>query len=107
MREDFNPRYVEVRRIFSNACNFKCSYCGPPYSSTWMNEIKQHGAYPTTDKFNGMEGMVEKTKFQYYTKITIHMLKHFGNGGQTYIVIYIHLELQVVNQCYQKILGKF
>ena len=59
-REDFNPRYVEV--AFSNACNFKCSYCGPPYSSTWMNEIKQHGAYPTTDKFNGMEGMIAENK---------------------------------------------
>jgi organic radical activating enzyme len=59
-RQDFNPRYVEV--AFSNACNFKCSYCGPPYSSTWMNEIKQHGAYPTTDKFNGMEGMIAENK---------------------------------------------
>ena len=59
-REDINPRYVEV--AFSNACNFKCSYCGPPYSSTWMNEIKQHGAYPTTDKFNGMEGMIQENK---------------------------------------------
>ena len=59
-RDNINPRYVEV--AFSNACNFKCSYCGPPYSSTWMNEIKQHGAYPTTDKFNGMEGMIEEDK---------------------------------------------
>ena len=59
-RQDFNPRYVEV--AFSNACNFKCSYCGPPYSSAWMNEIKQHGAYPTTDKFNGMEGMIAENK---------------------------------------------
>ena len=25
-REDYNPRYVEI--AFSNACNFKCSYCG-------------------------------------------------------------------------------
>ena len=43
-REDYNPRYVAVF-FFSNACNFKCSYCGPPYSSTWMNEIKQHGRH--------------------------------------------------------------
>ena len=49
-REEFNPRYVEV--AFSNACNFKCSYCGPAYSSTWMEEINKHGGYPTTDKFN-------------------------------------------------------
>jgi organic radical activating enzyme len=49
-RGNYNPKYVEV--AFSNACNFKCSYCGPAYSSTWMEEIKQHGAYPTTDRFN-------------------------------------------------------
>ena len=59
-REDYNPRYVEV--AFSNACNFKCSYCGPPYSSTWMNEIKNHGAYPTTDKFNSLDGLRAENK---------------------------------------------
>ena len=59
-RENINPRYVEV--AFSNACNFKCSYCGPPYSSTWMQEIKKHGAYPTSDRFNSMEGMEAENK---------------------------------------------
>jgi len=29
--DDFYPRYVEVS--FSNVCNFKCSYCGPAFSS--------------------------------------------------------------------------
>ena len=52
-REDINPRYVEV--AFSNACNFKCSYCAPAFSTTWMQEIQKHGAYPTTDKFNDLE----------------------------------------------------
>src|SRR6056300_204738 len=52
-REDINPRYVEV--AFSNACNFKCSYCAPAFSTTWMDEIKKHGAYPTTDKFNSLD----------------------------------------------------
>ena len=51
-REDINPRYVEV--AFSNACNFKCSYCAPAFSTTWMQEIEKHGAYPTTDKFNDL-----------------------------------------------------
>jgi organic radical activating enzyme len=59
-RENFNPRYVEV--AFSNACNFKCSYCGPPYSSTWMQEIKKYGGYPTSDRFNSMEGMEAENK---------------------------------------------
>ena len=52
-RDDFNPRYVEV--AFSNACNFKCSYCAPAFSSTWMEEIQKHGAYPTTDEFNSLK----------------------------------------------------
>jgi|TARA_B100000073_G_scaffold281492_1_gene242266 organic radical activating enzyme len=52
-REDINPRYVEV--AFSNTCNFKCSYCAPAFSTTWMQEIQKHGAYPTTDRFNDLE----------------------------------------------------
>lgn len=51
--EDFNPKYVEV--AFSNACNFKCSYCGPMFSSKWVEEIEKFGGYPTTDSFNNLE----------------------------------------------------
>jgi len=53
--EDFNPRYVEVS--FSNICNFKCSYCGPAYSSQWLQEVKQHGGYPTRPEFNSYKTM--------------------------------------------------
>ena len=52
-RGDFNPRYVEVS--FSHTCNFKCSYCGPAYSTTWQQEIEKYGGYPTTDDFNGIK----------------------------------------------------
>ena len=55
--EDFNPRYVEVS--FSNVCNFKCSYCGPAYSSQWLQESKQYGGYPTIPAFNSYETLVE------------------------------------------------
>src|SRR6056300_45135 len=44
--EDFYPRYVEVS--FSNVCNFKCAYCGPPFSSKWTEEIKKYGPYTTS-----------------------------------------------------------
>jgi len=43
--ENFYPRYVEVS--FSNVCNFKCTYCGPNFSSKWMEEIKNQGPYQT------------------------------------------------------------
>jgi len=52
-RDNYNPKYVEVS--FSNACNQKCSYCAPAFSSSWMEEIQKHGAYPTTDKFNSLD----------------------------------------------------
>ena len=41
--EDINPRYMEIS--FSNVCNFKCAYCGPPFSSKWTEEIKAEGPY--------------------------------------------------------------
>mgnify|MGYP001330740412 FL=1 len=56
-RADYNPRYVEV--AFSNACNFKCSYCAPHISTQWMQESKKHGGYPTTTKFNSLGGLKE------------------------------------------------
>ena len=59
-RDDYNPKYVEV--AFSNACNFKCSYCGPSFSSTWMEEIEEYGGYPTLDKFNDIEWMIREKK---------------------------------------------
>ena len=52
-RQDFNPRYVEV--AFSNTCNFKCSYCGPSFSSTWIKEVEKYGGYPTSDNFNDLD----------------------------------------------------
>jgi organic radical activating enzyme len=51
--EDVNPSYLEVS--FSSVCNLKCSYCSPQISSAWMEEIQQHGAYPTSTQFNNIE----------------------------------------------------
>ena len=59
-RDDFNPRYVEVS--FGNACNFACSYCGPQYSSKWVEEIEKHGGYPTEHKFNSIDDIKERNQ---------------------------------------------
>jgi organic radical activating enzyme len=48
-----NPSYLEVS--FDSTCNFKCAYCGPSISSSWLEEIKQMGPYPTSDKFNNLD----------------------------------------------------
>lgn len=51
--EDVVPSYVEVN--FNHACNLKCSYCSPQFSSSWADEIAQHGAYPTSTPHNAPE----------------------------------------------------
>jgi hypothetical protein len=38
---DYYPSYLEVD--FSNVCNFKCLYCGPEYSTIWVEDLKQKG----------------------------------------------------------------
>lgn len=48
--ENVIPSYVEVN--FNNACNLKCSYCSPQFSSTWMDEAQRYGAYPTSEPHN-------------------------------------------------------
>ena len=67
-RQDYNPKYVEVS--FSNACNFKCSYCGPSFSSTWVQEAKKFGPYPTQDRFNDIK-ILEQTG-----RMPIHHTEH-------------------------------
>jgi len=51
--EDVLPSYVEVN--FNHACNLKCSYCSPQFSSTWDEEIQRHGAFPTVPLHNAPE----------------------------------------------------
>lgn len=39
--ENLYPSYLEVS--FSNVCNLMCTYCGPEFSSTWVQDLKQKG----------------------------------------------------------------
>ena len=48
--EDVIPSYVEVN--FNHACNLACSYCSPQFSSTWQQEVEQHGGFPTSTTHN-------------------------------------------------------
>ena len=61
--ENYNPRYVEVS--FSNTCNFKCAYCGPQYSSKWVEEIEKYGHYDTATRFNSIEDIKERGEMPY------------------------------------------
>ena len=51
--DDVIPSYVEVN--FNNACNLKCSYCSPQFSSSWGDEANRDGAYPTSVPHNAPE----------------------------------------------------
>lgn len=47
---DIVPSYVEVN--FNNACNLRCSYCSPQFSSSWADEVNRLGGYPTSRVHN-------------------------------------------------------
>ena len=70
--EDVLPSYVEVN--FSNACNLACSYCSPQFSSTWMQEVERHGAFPTStphndpDYFRGDRGPIPAREHNPYVE---------------------------------------
>ena len=51
--EDVIPSYVEVN--FNHACNLRCSYCSPQFSSSWADEVARYGAYPTMVPHNDPE----------------------------------------------------
>ena len=53
MTTSWTPRYVEVN--FNHACNFKCSYCSPQFSTTWAQETERYGEYPTSPPHNAPE----------------------------------------------------
>ena len=48
--DDIIPSYVEVN--FNHACNLKCSYCSPQFSSSWADEAARDGGYPTSTTHN-------------------------------------------------------
>ena len=58
--EDVIPSYVEVN--FNHACNLACSYCSPQFSSTWQQEMDQHGPYPTSTRHNDPSHFVGRNR---------------------------------------------
>ena len=41
--QDVNLQTLEIS--FDRTCNFACSYCNPAFSTTWVKDIKNNGAY--------------------------------------------------------------
>ena len=42
-QQDVNLKTLEIS--FDRTCNFACSYCNPAFSTTWVKDIKNNGAY--------------------------------------------------------------
>jgi organic radical activating enzyme len=61
-KSNYNPRYVEVS--FSNTCNFKCAYCGPMFSSKWIEEIEKFGPYKAHN-FGDLTEIKDEDKLPY------------------------------------------
>ena len=79
--ENIFPRYVEVS--FSNVCNFKCAYCGPNFSSQWVEEINKHGAYKLDNMlFNGGSDVVTQIKNNEDNQYTEAFWKWFPKGQE-------------------------
>jgi organic radical activating enzyme len=53
LEEHVIPSYVEVN--FNNACNLRCSYCSPQFSSSWADEAQRLGPYATSTPHNSMD----------------------------------------------------
>lgn len=62
-QDNVNPAYLEVS--FSNVCNFKCSYCSSEISSKWLDEIKQHGEYETSQASHNLDWLKDTGRFPY------------------------------------------
>jgi organic radical activating enzyme len=58
--DDVVPSYVEVN--FNHACNLKCSYCSPQFSSSWMQEVDKYGGYPTSTIHNDPSHFVGRNR---------------------------------------------
>lgn len=59
---NITPTYVEVS--FSKTCNFKCTYCSPNFSSSWVSEMMQHGPFPTDSQHHGIDPKEESEHSQ-------------------------------------------
>ena len=67
--EDIYPSYLEVS--FSNACNLKCTYCGPEFSSTWVEDLNHHGPLKVLEETAGedwVQGWQDLDSLQYKNK---------------------------------------
>lgn len=77
---EMNLEYWDFR--FSNLCNFKCRSCGPRYSSAWMPDAKLLGWISSQDKVINIDGIDDKTNFDFLEDQVQHVKKIYFAGGE-------------------------
>jgi organic radical activating enzyme len=68
--DDVNLRTLEI--AFDRTCQFACSYCNPAFSSTWVKDIKNNGAY---------EGLVSDGRNHFTHEHNSSQLYKFGEAN--------------------------
>lgn len=70
------PTMVEV--YFTNTCNMSCVYCGPHFSSKWVDENKKYGNFfaKSTESF----GVEKEQENPYYDKMVSDFWKYLATG---------------------------
>ena len=58
---DVIPTYVEVN--FNQSCQFKCTYCSPHLSTSWMEEIRKYGRIPTIIPHNDITHLKKQGRY--------------------------------------------
>jgi MoaA/NifB/PqqE/SkfB family radical SAM enzyme len=51
------PKYLEIS--FSRACNFRCTYCSPAFSTKWLQDVLKDGQYPGREFESGSQMLEE------------------------------------------------
>lgn len=63
-----SPKYLEIS--FSRACNFRCTYCSPAFSTKWLQDVLQNGQYPGREFESG--SLMLEEPFEEETNPYIH-----------------------------------
>ena len=79
---NFDLKTIDVR--WTNLCNFACVYCGPMFSSRWVDELQVTPAVPTAQQLEDF------TKYLYENA---HKLEHVYLAGGEPLLMKQNLEL--------------
>ena len=59
---NYDPKLIEVN--FGNVCNFKCGYCTPTVSNSWIEEMKEYGDYPIKSKQYSIDFLKDREYYE-------------------------------------------